>query len=193
MRTTTLTTLSASVLLALCFSASAAPMTQVDYKASKASIAAQRKADNAACNMLSGNTKDICEEEAKGHNNIALAELEANYEPSAKHSYQVDVAKADAAFAVSKEKCDDQAGNAKDVCRAEAKSIHTVALTDAKLAERTAINNGKAAEKNTDAQKVASADIQKAEYKTAVEKCGAFASDVKTKCIADAKTQYGQN
>jgi hypothetical protein len=133
-----------------------------------------------------------------------MAELEANYAPSAKHSYQVHTARADAAFAVAKEKCDDLAGAPKDVCRTEAKSAHTAALAEAKLTEKTVQNNNTAAQsigeakttamdKNTSAQKTATADIREAQYKTAAEKCNAFADDVKKKCVADAKSQYNQN
>ncbi|RFO97157.1 hypothetical protein DIC66_08415 [Rhodoferax lacus] len=204
MRTSSLTTLAASLLLGFCISASAAPMTKVEYKAAKASISAQLKADKITCDAQTANAKDICLEEAKGRDNVALAELEAQYEPSTKHSYQVNVAKADAAFAVAKEKCDDQAGNPKDVCRTEAKSAHTAALAEAKLTEKTVQNNkaadktinaaeDKAADKNASARKDATSDIREAQYKSAAEKCNAFASDAKSKCIAEAKTTYGQN
>ena len=105
---------------------------------------------------------------------------------------------------MAKEKCDDLAGNPNDVCRTEAKSAHTAAIAEAKLSEKTVQNNTKeaqtigeakttAADKNASAQKTATADIREAQYKTAAEKCDAFASDVKTKCIADAKAKYGQN
>jgi hypothetical protein len=190
--------------MGLCISASAAPMTKTDYKSGKASIAAQFKADKIACDAQTANAKDICREEAKGRDNVALAELEAQYEPSTKHSYQIKTARADATFAVAKEKCDDQTGNAKDLCRTEAKSAHTAALAEAQLTEKTVQNNkaesktiqaaeSKAADKNASAQKSATSDIREAQYKTAAEKCNAFASDAKTKCITDAKTQYGQN
>jgi hypothetical protein len=179
-------------------------MTKVDYKAAKANIAAQLKADKITCDAQTANAKDICVEEAKAKDKLALAELEAQYEPSAKHSYQVNTARADGVFAVAKEKCDDLAGNPKEVCRTEAKSAHTAALAEAKLSEKTVQNNkdeaktvnaaeSKAADKNASAKKTATDDIREAQYKTAAEKCSAFAADAKSKCIADAKTQYGQN
>lgn len=204
MRNSTLSVLATSLLLGLCISASAAPMTKVDYQSGKASIAAQFKADKIACDAQTANAKDICREEAKGRDNVALAELLSQYEPSVKHSYQTKTTQADATFAIAKEKCDDQAGAAKDLCRTEAKSAHTAALAEAKLTEKTVENNAsaaktigaaetKAADKNASAQKTATDDIREAQYKTAAEKCNAFASDAKSKCIADAKAKYGQS
>jgi hypothetical protein len=200
----TLSTLASALLLGLCFGASAAPLSKVDYQAGKAQAKAQLKADKIACDAQTANAKDICVEEAKGHEAIALAELEASYQPSAKHSYGVRAARADADFAVAKEKCDDLAGEPKSLCRTEAKSAHTAAMAEAKLTEKTVQNNSKAAQsigeakttaadKNASAQKTATADIREAQYKTAAEKCDAFASDVKTKCVADARARYGQN
>ena len=204
MRTSTLSALATSLLLTVCMGASAAPISKVDYQAGKSSAKAQLKADKIACDAQTANAKDICVQEAKGREAIALAELEQNYAPSTKHNYQIGVARADASFAVAKEKCDDLAGNPKDVCRTEAKSAHTAAIAEAKLSEKTVQNNSKeaqsigeakttAADKNASAQKTATADIREAQYKTAAEKCDAFASDVKTKCVADARTKYGQN
>lgn len=197
------TPLIAAMLLGLSFGAAAAPLTKAEYKAGKTEISAKYKADKKACNDHAGNAKDICIEEAKGAEKIAKAQLLANYEPSMKHTYDVSVAKAKAAFAIAKEKCDDQTGNAKSVCRKEADAAYTTAMAEAKLKEKTGENNQKAAEKITDAKttavdknaiarKDANSEILDAEYKAAIEKCNAFAGDMKTKCMADAKIRYGK-
>jgi hypothetical protein len=68
---------------------------------------------------------------------VAKAELEANYEPSAKHTIAIQEAKAKASLAIAKEKCDDQNGNAKDVCRKEAQAAYTTDMAKAKLTEKT--------------------------------------------------------
>jgi hypothetical protein len=185
-------------------SAGAANLTKEEYKVGKADISAQLKAAKAACDAFKSNAKDICMQEAKGRDKVALAELETRYEPSTKHNYQFATAKADAAYSVAKEKCDDQAGNAKDVCRKEAKSVHVAAVADAKLSEKTTLNNAEATEKintaktvaagsNASAQATATSTINKADYKAAAEKCDALAGDVKTKCVDDAKAKFGQN
>lgn len=44
--------------------------------------------------------------------------------------------------------------------------------------------------KNASAQKTANMDSVDTDYKLAVENCKAFASDVKTQCVADAKLKY---
>ncbi|NVO05355.1 MAG: hypothetical protein HXX19_05155 [Rhodoferax sp.] len=201
--TSTRTALFSALLLAFSFGASAAPLTKVEYKTGKTEIAATLKAGKLACDAQTGNAKDICIEEAKGVEKVALAELQARYEPSTKHNYEIAVAKAKAAFAVAKEKCDDQTGNPKDVCRKEADANYTAAMAEAKLSEKTSMNDAKAAEKisdakttamdkNASAQKTASTDIRDADYKTAIEKCDAFAGDVKAKCVTEAKTRFGK-
>lgn len=196
--------LPSALLLAISASVFAAPMSKVEYKTAKEAISAQYTADKTACGASVGNAKDICIEEAKGREKVAKAELEVSYSPSEKHNYDVRIAKADAAFAVAKEKCDDATGNAKDVCRKEAKSQHVAAKADAKLSETKSENNAdarktmdgaKAAaeDKNAVAQKNAAVDKQEASYVLAKEKCDAFASDVKANCIKDAKAKFGQN
>jgi hypothetical protein len=197
------TTLISALLLTLSLGATAAPISKAEYKASKADITAKFKAEKTACGTQKGNAKDICIEEAKGAEKVALAELEDHYEPSTKHSYDINVAKAKAAYAIAKEKCDDLNGNPKDVCRKEAKEAYTSAMAHANLTEKTSENNKKSAEKitdakstamekNTSAQKAANSDIKDAEYKTATEKCNAFTGDVRDKCMVDAKTKFGK-
>jgi hypothetical protein len=88
------TVLFSALLLACTLGATAAPMTKVDYKAAKSDIENKYKADKKACNVHADNAKDICVEEAKGAERVAKAELEANYEPSAKHTIAVQEAKA---------------------------------------------------------------------------------------------------
>lgn len=133
----TFTNFALSPILLLTISASvfAVPMSKVEYKTAKEGISAQYSADKTACGASMGNAKDICIEEAKGREKIARAELEVGYNPSDKRSYAVRLAKADAAFAVAKEKCDDTTGNAKDVCRKEANSLHVAAKAEAKLGQ----------------------------------------------------------
>jgi hypothetical protein len=127
------TTLAMAALLALPL-ANAATMSKDDYKAGKDTIAATYKADKAACESQSGNAKDICMEEAKGKEKVAKAELEYGHSGKPKDQKAIGVAKADAAYAVAKEKCDDLSGNAKDVCVTQAKAQHTRGLADAKMA-----------------------------------------------------------
>jgi phage-related minor tail protein len=192
-----------ALLLACSLSATAASLSKVDYKAAKSDIENKYKADKKTCNVHADNAKDICVEEAKGAERVAKAELEANYEPSAKHTIAVQEAKAKASLAIAKEKCDDQNGNAKAVCRKEAQAAYTTDMAKAKLTEKTGEINNKAAseikdtqntatDKKASARKEANDDIRDADYKTANQKCDAYAGDVKAKCIAEAKTRFNK-
>jgi hypothetical protein len=162
-------------------SAFAASMTQAEFSAGQTRIGAELKADKVACDRLAGNTKDICVEEAKAKDKIGLAELTANYSGTAADQNKLLVARAEAAYAVAKEKCDDQAGNAKDVCVKEAKAVETKALADAKMGKQISA-----------ARSDAASDKRDADYKLAVEKCDVLAGDAKTSCVNAAKSQYGK-
>src|SRR5262252_2723756 len=108
-------------------------MGDAEYKASREQVDTQYKTEAASCDKLSGNAKDVCMAEAKGHRSVARAELEANHKDTPKARAKVADEKADAAYNVAKEKCDDLSGNAKDVCVKEAKAMHAKAKADAKV------------------------------------------------------------
>jgi hypothetical protein len=162
--------------------AQAANMSKDDYKAGKDRISTTYKADKAACDALSGNTKDVCIQEAKGKEKVAKAELEYSYTGKANDQTKLQKAKAEASYAVAKEKCDDKAGNEKDVCVKQAKSAETQALADAKMGKEISA-----------AKTDATDDKRDAEYKVAAEKCDTLAGDAKNTCIASAKAKYGKN
>jgi hypothetical protein len=174
-------TLLATCLLALP-AAYAATMTKADYAAGKTRISANYKADEAACASQAANAKDICMQEAKGKDKVALAELEYGYTGKATDGNKVLVVKAESAYAVAKERCDDQSGNAKDVCVKEAKAVETKALADAKMGKEIG-----------EARKDAAVDKRDADYKVAIEKCDALAGDAKDGCVAAAKSTFGKN
>ncbi|MCV2356511.1 hypothetical protein LNV09_20410 [Paucibacter sp. B2R-40] len=176
--------LKATLVLAALFclpAAQAALTSKDDLKASKTRIAADYKTEKAACSAMSGNAKDVCVEEAKAHEKVALAEAELAHTGSTSDSNKVIVAKAESAYAVAKEKCDDKSGNDKDVCVKEAKAIETKALADVKLSKKidTAVKD--------DVQSKRDAD-----YKVSVEKCDALSGDAKTSCVASAKATFGK-
>jgi len=163
-------------------SAWAANIDKATYNTGKTRIESAFKADRAACGSMSGNAKDICMEEAKGKERVALAELEYSFTGKAADGTKVLVARAESTYAIAKERCDDQAGNAKDVCVKEAKAAETRALAEAKLGKQIG-----------EARKDAAQDIRDADYKVAIEKCDALAGDTKASCIASAKTKFGKS
>jgi hypothetical protein len=162
--------------------AQAAVMSKVDYQATKTRIQADYKTDKAACDSQSGNAKDICIEQGKAKEKVALAELEYGYSGKAADRTKVLEVKADSGYAVAKERCDDLAGNPKDVCVKEAKAAQTKALADAKLGKEIG-----------EARQDAAAEKRDADYKVATEKCDALAGDAKSSCMASAKSTYGKN
>ena len=162
--------------------AQAATMTKAEYQAGKTRISADVKADKAACVPLADNAKDICIEEAKAKEKAARAELKYGYTAKSSDRNKVLVAKAEADYAVAKEKCDDQSGNAKDVCVQEAKALKTKALANAKMGKEIG-----------EAKVDASQAKRDADYKVATEKCDSMSGDAKASCAAAAKTKFGKN
>lgn len=160
----------------------AANISKADYTAGKARISATYKADRSSCDSQSANAKDVCVQEAKAKEKVALAELEHSHTGKSADRNKVFVARAESAYAVAKERCDDLAGNAKDVCVKEAEALEVKALADAKLGEQIG-----------EAKKEASADKNNADYQVAIEKCDALAGAAKDGCVAAAKAKFGKN
>ena len=52
-------------------------MPKADYKTAKDQIEATKKAAMDSCKPLTGNAKDVCQEQAKADESIAKAELDA--------------------------------------------------------------------------------------------------------------------
>lgn len=169
-----------------------AAMSKTEYEAAKDNISAKYESEKMACKAMTGNAKDVCQEGAKGREKVSKAELEAGYEPTEKHQYEWKVAKADADYAVAKEKCDDKTGNAKEVCRKEAKAAHVSALADAKTTEKVADANNTARTKNRETRQDAAADKRDAEYAVAKEKCEVLMDAAKANCVKEAKVRYAQ-
>jgi osmotically-inducible protein OsmY len=138
--------------IAIVFSAGALAaqgMSKDEYKAGKDKIEAEYKLAKASCDALSANAKDVCMAEAKGKQKVAKAELEASSKPSDKHRVAVGIAKAEAEYAVTKEKCDDKADNDKKACVKEAKVAETRAKADARMPIQTSDATKPAKEKST--------------------------------------------
>lgn len=200
---TQFTVKNAVIALGLVFSSAvmAQAIAKDDYKAVKEQISADYKAAKLVCDSLSGNAKDICVKDAKGKSKVARAELEASYEPSRKHQYNVDEAKAEATYAVAREHCDDLSGNAKDICVKEAKSAETAAKADAKAKMKISNANAKASTQtadarsdasktSSDARKDAATEKREADYRVAKEKCDTFAGAAKEYCLEQAKRNH---
>jgi dsDNA-specific endonuclease/ATPase MutS2 len=124
------------VMLSSLAAAQTTGMSRDEYQAAKSRIEAEGEADEARCKALQGNAKDVCEEEAEGREDVAKAELEQRYKPSARNARKVAEAKIEAAYEIAKERCDAQTGNAKDVCEREAKTQERKAKADLRSARK---------------------------------------------------------
>ena len=204
MKNTTLTLIAAAVSLAFSASAMANSMTKTEYNTAKKNIEADYKLAKTGCDPLLANAKDICMAEAKGRENVALAQLSATYKPSQKTRYEARIAQAQSDYAVAKEKCDDKAGNEKDVCVKQAQAAHTAAKADARTQLKTADANQTANEKSAKAHEQANkqiAEVRKdavvekrdAGYAVAKEKCDALSGNPKEACVTEAKARYSKS
>ena len=153
----------------------------------------QYKIDKDACASLSGNAKDVCVADAKGHEKIAKADADAAYSNTPKAREAMRLAHAQAAYDVSVEKCDDLAGNRKDVCVKEAKAELVKGKANAKVDRVAADSSQEAATKQAEAKKEATVDKRDAEFNVAIEKCDALAGAAKDACVGTAKAQYGKS
>jgi len=117
--------------------AHAATMTKEEASAEKTRIETEYKADRKACDAMKGNARDVCVEQAKGKEKVARAELDYKQDASERHRGKVEQAKADAQYAVAKEKCDDLAGEQKDACVKDAKAAKARADADVKSARQS--------------------------------------------------------
>ncbi len=170
-----------------CFvSGASIAMTKVEHKTQKDAILGEYKVSRDKCNSLKANPKDICVSEAKGAHMVAKAELASAYEPSARHTQKVAMAKGDAAYDTAKEKCDDSQGNAKSVCRADAKAVHVKASDEARVM-RVGAETKKL---NSEVRTMATKDENEASFKAASARCDSMTGASKDVCVSDAKIKY---
>lgn len=173
--------LTAAAVSGLAVAAPATNFSRGAYDGAKADIRAGYKAEREKCDAQSGNARDICREQAKGREQIALAQLDYNYTGSARDETKLLEAQYKARYALAKERCDDLSGDSKALCLREAKTARDKAQADVKLAKRVTIA--------TEDAEIARA---KADYKLEMEKCSQMSGDAKDGCVASAKARYGE-
>ena len=160
--------------------------------------------DGESCKALSGNAKDICDKEADGRKWVNAAEFAAENEPSAQHTYELRIARADSEIAVAKERCDDLSGNPEDVCRQEAERVFDVAKADATLQMKLSDASATARETTNEAieqEAVTSEDAREeaadvkhdAALSVAKEQCDRFANEERRDCINTAEATHAKN
>ena len=171
-----------AVAVLLSGAAQAAATNKTEYNAARSQADGTYKSEADGCKPMTGNAKDICKLEAKGHLSVAKAEAEYAYSGKPDDMRKVSKAKIGAVYDVERERCDDQSGNGKDVCVKTAKATRDKALADLKLGKDVAAARTDAADTRKDA-----------DYKVAAEKCDAMSGDAKSACMNAAKAKFGKS
>jgi hypothetical protein len=161
-------------------------MTKPAYKAAGQRIDAQYKAEKAACKRVRGNSRDLCMLQAKAHQEIAQAQLEAQYKPSPEADRKAMDAKADADYALAKAKCDGLKDKAKDTCELQAKVRRDAARRLAVVQKVQKLNALK--DKDSRAPRVETPAQHYAAQKAYCEIQGAE----RDSCLSELKRRYGK-
>jgi hypothetical protein len=123
-----------AVIVFACLPAMGASMSKEEYRDAKKRIAAEYLAERQKCGGGYGHAYNLCVAHAHGTRDVAKAELEAAYKPSASHYYDAAIARAKSAYTIAKEDCEDKKGAEKKACKAEAKVAYDRARAEAKTA-----------------------------------------------------------
>ena len=121
-----------------CAGATAAPMTKDEYKAAKKKLIAEYTVERQKCGSRHGDALALCVAHAHGERDVAKAELEAQYKPSARTNYDAATARSKSAYTIARDECNEQSGApARKACIKVALDTRRAAEADA-LAKRTA-------------------------------------------------------
>ena len=186
--------LAAALLLAACTFASAASpasLAKDEYRLDHQKAQAAYRLELASCKKLQGNTKDVCKVEARGHFQMAKAQIDTRYKDSPANQDKVKLAKTEAAYRLALEKCGDLSGNAKEVCKADAKAASVAARAETRLS-RASVDKGVNSRQAVNERKDAREDTADASYAAASKRCDALAGDAKSDCLVEAKKKYGK-
>jgi len=153
-----------------------------EYETARSRIGADYKTDRAGCDDMKGNARDVCIEQAKGREKVALAELEHSHSGKESDRIKMLEARAEASYAVARAQCDGKAGNDKSVCVKDAEAAHTAATADAK-----------ASKKIREARLEAADEKREAGFKAALQRCSSLAGVAKDNCVNATKAEFGKS
>jgi hypothetical protein len=108
-----------------------------EYKRAKDAVEADAKAAKEKCKSLTGNTKDVCQAEAKATEKVAKKELDYKKNPNEKNRMDVAKMKVEATYEVAKEKCEDQKGSEMMACKKAAKADKDKGMAEAKATKKS--------------------------------------------------------
>jgi hypothetical protein len=183
------------VLLAAALSCAAAPaalaMGKETYKAQKQRIEAEYDAHQARCKPLKDNARDVCAEQARGARDVAMAELDLQFQPTSRNDEKLRMARADAAYAVTLKRCEPLEGNAREVCRKDARAVHAAAKVEAKLQKEVAEETLRS-EKQVRERTAAHEKQTEAQFAAARERCEMLPGEARENCLQDARRRFGR-
>lgn len=127
--------------LVLSAAAMAETLSNHEYHSIKKTIAVDFNSALTHCASYTDSTKKICLTLAKCNAKLAIAELDAQYQPSDQADYKVSMARASSNYTLSEEKCNGQLGNTKVICLKAARSTLMEAESEAQAQLITPNNN----------------------------------------------------
>jgi outer membrane protein OmpA-like peptidoglycan-associated protein len=139
--TLNLNVIALAVGMALGAQSMAAELSAADYAAAEKKIELDFSTAKAACAPLSGNAGKICMVEATGKEAIAKADLDAKNLPSPDALLQAQIARAEAGFALAKERCNDVTAADQAQCIQTAETAEATARAKADRDMRAALTN----------------------------------------------------
>lgn len=128
MRAPKIAALAALVGASFVSAAMAQPMAKADYAVARKNIESDFRTARVGCEPMPANVKDICLADVTGREGVALAELEAAYQPGAKALEGVRIAKVQAVYSLARQRCDDKAGALRDGCVRDADAANVASL-----------------------------------------------------------------
>lgn len=159
------------------------------YKAQQERIEAEYDATQARCKPLDRTARNVCNEQARGGRDVALAELDMQYKPTADNDEKVRLAKAEATYAVSLERCKSLEGNAREVCRKDAKAVFAGAKAEAKLQKEVVAQTLRSDNVVRQRAEVSQREAA-AQYAAARERCEMLPGEGRENCLADARRRF---
>ncbi|GAB3650063.1 hypothetical protein [Ramlibacter alkalitolerans] len=165
-------------------------ISQEDVKAQKVRIEEQYDQSQARCKRLQGSGRDLCNEQARGERDIAVAELQLRVAPTADNDEKLRLARANASYSQALVKCRDFDSQAKRVCREDAKTSFEEAKAEARLQKEVVAQTLRS--ENTVRERTAAADrAAQAQFTQARQRCEALPAEGRQNCVEDAKRRFG--
>jgi hypothetical protein len=171
--------------------ACAAAMSKETYEAQQVRVEADYDAAQARCKALAGNGRDVCRQQARGERDIAQAALALQYQPTADNDEKLRIARAEAAYAVARQRCKTLDGSGRDICNKDARAVLAAARAEAKLQKDVVaqqMRSDTVVRERTEREE----KIAQAQFNAARERCEMLPDEGRDNCLRDAKRRFGR-